>query len=131
MYVYRILYPCATSLTPLPPLSLCVFVPSSVCVRVCVCFTDFSIDGSMRGNASRFANHSCNPNMVSIEVWIESHDLRLPRVAFFALRDILPGEELTYDYMYGETSAAPCGDEEQTKIVCRCGAANCRGFLWG
>ena len=108
--------------------SHCVFV--SDC-HSRVCRTVFSIDGSMRGNASRFANHSCNPNMISIEVWIESHDTRLPRVAFFALRDILPGEELTYDYMYGETSVVPSGDEEQNRIMCRCGAPNCRGYLWG
>ena len=42
VYVYRILYPCATSLTPLPPLSLCVFVRSSVCVCVCVCVLQIS-----------------------------------------------------------------------------------------
>ena len=90
----------------------------------------FIIDGSKRGNAARFANHSCEPNMISIEVWIETDDSRLPHVAFFALRDIMPGEELTYDYNYGVTSDAP--DDGAKRIRCHCGSReHCRGYLWG
>jgi SET domain-containing protein len=48
------------------------------------------IDGNIRENMARFINHSCAPNC---EV-----DIRKRRVFVFALRDIEPGEELSYDY---------------------------------
>jgi len=32
-------------------------------------------------------------------VWINNLDLRLPRIALFAIKDIQKGEELTFDYM--------------------------------
>ncbi len=50
----------------------------------------WTIDGASRGNIARYANHSCNPNADTIDV---KH-----RVFIRALRDIKPGEEITYDY---------------------------------
>ena len=32
-------------------------------------------------------------------VWINNLDVRLPRIALFAIKDIQKGEELTFDYM--------------------------------
>jgi len=32
-------------------------------------------------------------------VWINNLDVRLPRIALFAIKDIEKGEELTFDYM--------------------------------
>jgi len=32
-------------------------------------------------------------------VWINNLDVRLPRIALFAIKDIAKGEELTFDYM--------------------------------
>jgi SET domain-containing protein len=52
--------------------------------------THRTIDGTPRGNVARYANHSCNPNAESI-VW-------RGRVFIKALRNIKPGEEITYDY---------------------------------
>ncbi len=50
----------------------------------------WTIDGSPRSNAARYANHSCNPNA-------ETYDVK-HRVFVRALRNIKPGEEITYDY---------------------------------
>jgi len=48
------------------------------------------IDGSPRWNTARYANHSCRPNCESV--------IRKGQVFIVALKNILPGEELTYDY---------------------------------
>lgn len=50
----------------------------------------WTIDGKARGNIARYFNHSCNPNAESYTV---GH-----RVFVRTLRNIKPGEELTYDY---------------------------------
>src|SRR6266567_7656496 len=57
-------------------------------------FSDqYDIDGKVLGNAARYINHSCAPNcavdMTRRNIWI------------VAIRDILAGEELTYNYGYG------------------------------
>ncbi len=49
-----------------------------------------TIDGTPRSNVARYANHSCNPNAESV-IW-------RGRVFIKALRNIKPGEEITYDY---------------------------------
>jgi SET domain-containing protein len=84
----------------------------------------FQIDSKRFGNVSRFINHSCDPNLVAVEVRIESVDSRLAHIAFFTRRRVAAGEELTVDYHY----EAPHG--AQHRIPCLCGAANCRKFLW-
>ena len=80
----------------------------------------FDIDGNVPYNTARFINHSCSPNCESeiIEggVWI------------IALRDILEGEELTYNYGYDIDNF----DEHP----CFCGSPNCVGYIavddkWG
>lgn len=48
------------------------------------------IDGSPRWNTARYANHSCRPNCESV--------IRGGRVFIVAMKNIQPGEELTYDY---------------------------------
>lgn len=53
------------------------------------------IDG-YKGSICRFVNHSCNPNC-RVEKWIVNGH---PRMALFADRAIMPGEELTYDYNF-------------------------------
>lgn len=49
-----------------------------------------TIDGKGRGNIARYINHSCEPNCET--------EIRNGRVYVFAIRDIEPDEELTYDY---------------------------------
>jgi len=54
----------------------------------------------------------CDPNMAVYGVYINNLDIRLPRIALFAVRDIEKGEELTFDYkMTGESQLFPTGRE--------------------
>lgn len=71
-----------------------------------------AVDATHATDPLRFANHSCMPNMVL--------KVQQGRVAFYALRDIDAGEELTA--RYGETHHAG-------RLRCRCGAPNCIGRL--
>ncbi|CAF0962547.1 unnamed protein product [Adineta ricciae] len=80
---------------------------------------DRVIDAGPRGNLSRFANHSCDPNLRT-EKWNISGDLR---VGLFAIRAIEAGEELTFEY--GVESEFR-GD---TIFHCLCGAETCTGFM--
>jgi hypothetical protein len=48
------------------------------------------LDGSPRWNRARYINHSCAPNCEA--------ELHKGHVYIHALRDIQPGEELSYDY---------------------------------
>ena len=77
------------------------------------------VDGGVGGNASRFINHSCDPNCEAViedgRIWIE------------AVRTIPKGRELTYDYQYERMSDDDEADEQ--KYPCHCGAANCRGTI--
>ncbi|MFZ4686158.1 MAG: SET domain-containing protein [Hyphomonadaceae bacterium] len=49
-----------------------------------------TLDGSPRSNVGRYANHSCKPNGV---IYIYGG-----RIFVKSLREIQPGEEITYDY---------------------------------
>jgi hypothetical protein len=66
---------------------------------------------------TRWFNHSCTPNT---EVQSRWDDERQTIVAWWvALRDIAPGEEITYDYAFVAEAAEPCA----------CGTASCRGLI--
>ena len=70
--------------------------------------------------AGRFVNHSCAPNC-EMQKWSVNG---LPRMALFALRDISPLEELSYDYNFSLFNPA----EGQP---CKCGSSQCRGVIGG
>jgi len=77
------------------------------------------IDAAVDGNDARFINHSCAPNCEAVDekkhIYIE------------AIRDIAPGEELTYDYSYERDGTE---DEEWERLyICKCGAPTCRGTI--
>lgn len=77
------------------------------------------IDAAVDGNEARFINHSCDPNCQAL---IEDG-----KIFIYALKDISPGEELSYDYAYERAEGM---EEESEKLyVCRCGAKNCRGTI--
>jgi uncharacterized protein len=52
----------------------------------------WTIDGSVRRNIARYANHACRPNAES-----DVHP-RLKKVYIRAIKKIRPGDEITYDY---------------------------------
>ncbi|KAG0482042.1 hypothetical protein HPP92_010126 [Vanilla planifolia] len=83
---------------------------------MCEIRKDFTIDATFKGNASRFLNHSCDPNC-KLEKWQVDGDTR---VGVFSLRSIQTGEPLTYDYRFVQFGPM---------IKCYCGATNCQGYL--
>ncbi|KAJ1921058.1 translation initiation factor activity protein [Mycoemilia scoparia] len=115
-------------------------------------FSDFTIDARHYGNISRFINHSCEPNIEIRAVFIEHWDKRLHRLALFARRDIMPGEELAFDYNPGrkfidsdsdlnhsenlvhKNNMPRSGQKASTTIpkhfICYCGTASCRGKIF-
>jgi hypothetical protein len=68
------------------------------------------IDGNIPENTAKYINHSCAPNC---EI-----DIKNKRVYIFALKNIKPGTELTYDYdtEYFDAFIKPKG--------CRCDACS-------
>ena len=59
----------------------------------------YVVDASKYGNVARFVNHACAPNCRTLFTWIDrSANNLLPIIALFAIKDIRPYEELTYDY---------------------------------
>lgn len=72
----------------------------------------WNIDGAVNGSGAEFINHSCDPNLAARIV--KEH------IIYVSRRPIQPGEELTIDYRF---------DKDVEKVVCRCGAAACRGHI--
>uniref|UniRef100_A0A2S2Q4Z7 Histone-lysine N-methyltransferase eggless n=1 Tax=Sipha flava TaxID=143950 RepID=A0A2S2Q4Z7_9HEMI len=60
----------------------------------------YILDAKFSGNVGRYFNHSCDPNIFVQNVFVDSHDLRFPWVAYFALTYIAAGTELTWNYSY-------------------------------
>ncbi|NXC90129.1 SETB1 methyltransferase, partial [Cercotrichas coryphoeus] len=83
----------------------------------------YIIDAKLEGNLGRYLNHSCTPNLFVQNVFVDTHDLRFPWVAFFASKRIRAGTELTWDYNY------EVGSVEGKELLCCCGAIDCRGRL--
>ncbi|KAJ2681583.1 hypothetical protein H4R19_007313, partial [Coemansia spiralis] len=94
--------------------------------------SSFTIDARSYGNVSHFFNHSCEPNMAIRAVYIGHLDPRLHELAFFALRDIAVGEELTFDYHPQPADHADNDPSMQgeSKFHCYCGAPTCRRFMF-
>ena len=83
---------------------------------------EYTIDATWQCSVARFLNHSCSPNLRQASVWVDTLSLALPRIAFFATRDIQPLEELTFDYKYEAN--------DEATMRCHCGAPNCREWLY-
>jgi len=83
------------------------------CIYIFELNSRVDIDGSVLWNTARYINHSCDPNC-------ESQVLR-GRVWIVAIRNIKPGEELSYDYYYDY--------DHYHEHPCRCGADDCAGYI--
>ena len=74
----------------------------------------YDLDGNFKFNTARLINHSCNPNCEvfgsGIKVWV------------YAMRDIIKGEELSYDYGFSF-------DKDYKNYPCRCGSSKCIGYI--
>lgn len=73
----------------------------------------YDIDGNVAWNTAGIINHSCDPNCEAVNIgghiWV------------CARRDIIKGEELTYNYGYSL--------DNWWEHPCRCGSANCVGYI--
>ena len=74
---------------------------------------DCNLDGSVEWNPARFLNHSCRPNchaeLIDGRIWIT------------AIRAIVVGEELTFNYSYDL--------EAYWEHPCCCGSPECVGYI--
>lgn len=80
----------------------------------------FLLDATKEGNVGRFLNHSCCPNLLVQNVFVETHNRNFPLVAFFTNRYVKARTELTWDYGY-EAGTVP-----EKEIFCQCGVNKCR-----
>ncbi|KAK6139757.1 hypothetical protein DH2020_026517 [Rehmannia glutinosa] len=85
----------------------------NTCMRI-------NIDATRIGNIARFINHSCDGGNLDTVIMRSSGAL-LPRVCFFASRDIQENEELSFSY--GDVRLKPNGQQ------CFCGSSSCAGIL--
>jgi uncharacterized protein len=74
---------------------------------------EYDLDGDVETNQARWLNHSCDPNceaeLVGQSVWIT------------ARRDIMAGEEITFNYGYDL--------QDFREHPCHCGAPGCIGYI--
>jgi uncharacterized protein len=81
------------------------------------------IDGRVDGNSAKWINHSCAPNCESDA----DSDPNGERIYIRALRNIMAGEELNYDY--GLTIDERYTAKLKKEFACYCGSKNCRGTM--
>ena len=88
---------------------------------------DWVIDASYEGNDARWITHSCDPNCEAVIDEDEGGDTRKDRVFIEAIRDIRPGEELSYNY--GITLAERHTPRLKKIWACLCGSPKCTGTM--
>lgn len=83
---------------------------------------EWIVDATRKGGIARFINHSCVPNAYSKTVKTESDDSpgNGRKIVIFALRDLMAGEEVLYDYKFAY---------EDDELACNCGHALCKGRM--
>ena len=86
---------------------------------------DVIIDAYTVRNVAAFINFSCEPNLEARPIAAQSGDPRLNRVGFFATRDVVPGEELSYR----RDKNAFTKKSREGALRCLCGSAKCIGVV--
>lgn len=104
-----------------------------------------TIDATRVGNCSRYISHSCNPNLVAVQI---IRPEKPPRIVFIAKRDIQRGEQLTIDYNPEEGANNTLHENEsllddynpmwkrqarhrdKDALICYCGDRNCRKIVY-
>ncbi len=95
-------YTSGTCPTPLSQCTVLVFLPGTAPAALFMraktnawpCSPSTVIDATRTGNDARYMAHSQDPNC-QCQKWVVDNQ---PRAFMVALRDIAPGEELTYNY---------------------------------
>ena len=88
---------------------------------------EYVIDANHKGNRARWINHSCNPNCEALLDEHEGKNRKKDRVLIEAIRNIKPGEELTYNY--GITLDEPHTARLKKVWACKCGSKDCTGTM--
>ena len=88
---------------------------------------EWVVDANYEGNDARWINHSCDPNCEAVIDEDDGGDTRKDRVFIEALRDIAPGEELSYNY--GITLAERHTPRLKKIWACLCGSPGCTGTM--
>lgn len=88
---------------------------------------DYVVDANVGGNIARWINHSCKPNCESEIEENPKGKSHKDKVFIHAIRDIKPGEELTYNY--GIVLDEPHTKKVKKLWACKCGAKNCSGTM--
>lgn len=92
------------------------------------------VDGEFFSGPTRFINHSCDPNLRIFARVADHSDKLIHDLAFFAIKNIEAGVELTFDYVDGaeEGNTQDQRDPEKKKDMtkCLCRSKDCRGYLW-
>ncbi len=76
------------------------------------------INVNIDGGLAKYINHSCNLNCKLIQWYVKG----LPRMCFFAKREIKKGAELTFNYNWIKEMG-----KGHTK--CLCGKENCHKYI--
>ena len=88
---------------------------------------DYIVDANRKGNTARWINHSCARNCRAVVEESADGNPRHDKVMIEEIRNIRPGEELTYDY--GSILDVPHTARLKKLWKCLCGAPNCTGTL--
>jgi histone-lysine N-methyltransferase SETD1 len=79
------------------------------------------VDATTVGSMARFMNHSCSPNCYAKVINVtDETGASDNKIIVFANKDIISGEEITYDYKF---------PVEDGSLRCSCGAPNCIGRM--
>ncbi len=88
---------------------------------------DYVIDANVDGNIARWINYSCDPNAEAVLEENSKGKSHKDKVYIEAIRDIKPGEELSYNY--GIVLDEPHTPALKKLWGCHCGSPKCTGTM--